>query len=95
MTCVRSLEHSSGGAGEGFRDGLFPFCVHLLDGVLVSGGGPDKDVKLWSLERGGECIATFVHGATVRGTATSPLGFVASAGGKHKKMIVWGPAPAW
>ena len=90
--CLRSFEHGGGGT-DAFRDALFPYCVHMAEGVLVSGGGPDKNVKLWSLARDGECVASFVHGATVRGVAVSPLGFIASAGGKFKRLMVHGPAP--
>lgn len=92
--CLRTFEHAGGtGGGDAaaFRDGLFPFCVHMLHGVLVSGGGPDRSVKLWSLAGDGECIQTFVHGSTIRGVAVSPLGFVASVGGKLKQLLIWGP----
>ena len=92
--CLRSFEHAGSVGSDAFRDGLFPFCVHLAEGMLVSGGGPDKNVRLWSLARDGECMANFVHGATVRGVAVSSLGFIASAGGKFKRLMIHGPAPA-
>ena len=50
FTCVRTLEHGLGDPDDG--KALFPYCVHLLDGVLASGGGPDKSVRLWSLSKG-------------------------------------------
>ena len=76
--CLRSFEHACGAGTDAFREGLFPYCVHMAEGVLDSGGGPDKNVRLWSLARDGECVASFEHGATVRGVAVSPLddGFI-------------------
>ena len=73
--------------------GVTAMFENMAEGVLVSGGGPDKNVRLWSLARDGECVASFEHGATVRGVAVSPLGFIASAGGKFKQLIIHGPAP--
>ena len=93
LTCTHTLEHSAALANGGvddFREGLFPFCVHLLSAhALVSGGGAEKSVKLWSLGGAGECVATMGHDATVRGVAASPAGFIASVGGKWKKLVVW------
>ena len=109
-TCLRQMEHCAalpGGRrlslGEGletdakaFRDGLFPFCVHLAGAVLVSGGGPDKNVKVWNLAdtystvgTDNESVTTLAHGATVRGCLISPRGWVASVGGKDKRLNIW------
>ena len=81
---------------KAFRDGLFPFCVHLAGAVLVSGGGPDKTVKVWNLAdtyssvgTDPESVTTLAHGATVRGCLISPRGWVASVGGKDKRLNIW------
>ena len=81
-TCLIKLEHSS--------IGLPLSCVRLLHGVLVSGG--DETIKVWCLKGRSangdpECIATFSHGANVKGVGISKNGFVASAGGNI--LAVW------
>ena len=97
LICTHTLEHIGAsdtmpGAVEDFREGLFPFAVHLAsDCALVSGGGPAKTIKIWSLHGSVECIATLEHKATVRGVVASTSGFVASAGGKLKQLVVWRP----
>ena len=71
--------------------------MHLAGAVLVSGGGSDKNVKIWNLADtfstvgDSECVTTLAHGATVRGVVVSPQGFVASVGGKDKVLRIWKP----
>ena len=107
FTCLREMEHglsparrASLGPGaetdaSAFREGLFPFCVHLAGTVLVSGGGSDKNVKVWNLTdsrpTGSECVATLEHGATVRGVLVSRNGIILTIGGKEKRMLLWKP----
>ena len=70
------------------------FSVRLIGDAVVS-GGQDQNVRIWSLH--GECVATFTHGANVRGLAGDAAGgFVASVGGNRgagniKKLLVWRP----
>ena len=88
FSCLRTFKHGASGFVA-----TPVFSVRLVGGVLVS-GGEDKTVKLWSLAGAGdeqtESVATLVHGATVRGVAISPRGFVAAAG--RQKLVVWKPA---
>lgn len=94
LTCTHTMEHGVSSVGDDFRDGLYPYCVHLQSRhVLVSGGGTEKTVKLWSLANDGstECVATIEHEATVRGVAVSSKGFIASIGGRWKKLAIWRP----
>lgn len=85
--CVRTLMHDTAGWVA-----TPVFSVRFYGGVLAS-GGEDKTVKLWSVaDDGVECVATLPHGATVRGIAISPKGFVASVGGSAKKLVIWRPA---
>ena len=91
FACIRSFaHHGSDGplrsmAGETHNP---IFSVVIKDGLLAS-GGHEKTIKVWTLD--GECIATMNHGAAVRGLAISPLGFIASSGGKVG-AIIWEPA---
>jgi WD40 repeat protein len=68
------------------------FSVRLRGSALVS-GGDDKVVRVWSLssDGDGECLASLTHGATAKGTAVSKTGFVVSAGGKGRPLIIWRP----
>ena len=84
--CLRTLMHDTAGWVA-----TPVFCVRFYGGVLAS-GGEDKTVKLWSVANDGECVVTLTHGATVRGIAISPKGFVASVGGNAKKLVIWRPA---
>jgi hypothetical protein len=95
LTCTHELEHCARPVGDHFKEALYPYCVHLLDRhVLVSGGGAEKSIKLWAIAGAGsaDCLATVGHDATVRCVAASQQGFLASVGGKWKKLAVWRPS---
>ena len=88
--CLRTFEHR-GGANVGVNSFLNNpvHSVRLSGGVLLS-GGLEQTIKLWSLAPGGSCVATLTHGGTVTGLAISRQGgFVASSGGKLKKLVLW------
>ena len=69
----------------------------LAGSVLVSGGGDDMTIKVWSLLEdvaASECATLDKHSAYVRSVAISPSGgFVASViNGEGAKLFVWRPA---
>ena len=100
---TRTLDHNGGayfaeGSNTRVRVGNRSpvFSVRLLRGGAVISGGQDQTVRIWSSN--GECVATLLHGANVRGLAGASVsgGFIASVGGNRgegniKKLIVWRP----
>lgn len=101
---VRTLDHN---AGRYFSEGLNTrvrvgtrspvFSVRIVPGGVLS-GGQDQHIRIWSMN--GECVASLLHGANVRGlsgaSTAAGSGFVASVGGNRgdgniKKLIVWRP----
>jgi hypothetical protein len=91
LTCLRTLEHSGGGFVANPWLSSPVNTVRFFRGLLIS-GGQDRNVKLWSLWQGEPtCIATLPHGAGVLGLAITPQGFIASAGGTSKKLLLWRP----
>ena len=87
LECTRTFEAHDGRIA-------IVWTVRLLGGVLVSGGGSDKRVKVWELEDGGAaCVATLEHEARGYGVAVLPSGAGAAGGDKDQGggVLVWRP----